>query len=128
MAAWTGGELAAIEGTDELHMQTRRPDGGLRNPVTMWVVRVGDDLYVRSVRGTGGLWYRHATERNEARVRSGGVTTDVTLARESDADVNERIDAAYRAKYQQRYPDNIVATTLTDEARASTLKLRPQGT
>lgn len=28
----------------------------LLNPVTIWVVRVGDDLYVRSYEGRGGAW------------------------------------------------------------------------
>src|SRR5438552_153939 len=54
MAAWTSDELERIAKADELHIASRRRDGALRDPVTVWVVRDGDDLYVRSVNGRTG--------------------------------------------------------------------------
>ena len=54
MAAWTGDELAKIGTADELDIAALQADGTLCNPVTIWVVRHGDDLYVRSYRGSGG--------------------------------------------------------------------------
>ena len=69
--------------------------GALGNAVTIWVVRVGDDLY------------------------------DVTFVTEADADVNRRVDAAYRAKYRDQgaeWVDPMVAAP----ARAATLKLAPR--
>jgi hypothetical protein len=36
---------------EELEIASARRDGTLRQPVTIWVVRHGDDLYVRSVNG-----------------------------------------------------------------------------
>jgi hypothetical protein len=51
MTTWTSDELDNIGNADELQLTTRRPDGSLRNPVTIWVVRHGDDLYIRSYRG-----------------------------------------------------------------------------
>jgi hypothetical protein len=51
MTAWTREELSKIEAADELELATLRRDGTLRNPVTIWVVRHGDDLYIRSWRG-----------------------------------------------------------------------------
>jgi hypothetical protein len=50
----------------------------------------------------------------------------VTFA-EVDAsdDVNDKIDAAFRAKYH-RYAASIVNSTLTPQARAATLKLTPR--
>ena len=55
MTAWTSDELTRIGTADELEIASARPDGTLRNPRTIWVVRVGDDLYVRSMYGrTGG--------------------------------------------------------------------------
>ena len=50
-AAWTDDEVAAIGTAEELGLASRRPDGSLRPFVTIWVVRVGDQLYVRSVNG-----------------------------------------------------------------------------
>jgi Uncharacterized protein conserved in bacteria (DUF2255) len=49
MAGWTSQDLAAIGEAEELKLASKRPDGTLRNPVTMWVVRRGDDFYLRSV-------------------------------------------------------------------------------
>jgi hypothetical protein len=54
MTAWTSDELTKIGGAEELELASRRHDGTLRNPVTMWVVRHGDNLYVRSVQAPGG--------------------------------------------------------------------------
>ena len=51
MTTWTSDELDKIGNAEELRLATQRPDSTLRNPVTIWVVRHGDDLYIRSYRG-----------------------------------------------------------------------------
>ena len=51
MTRWTSDEIARIGAADELELAALRRDGTLRNPVTIWVVRHGDDLYVRSAYG-----------------------------------------------------------------------------
>jgi hypothetical protein len=124
MTAWTGDELASIGTADELDIAPLRAGGTLRNPVTIWVVRYGDDLYVRSARGPGGAWFRAAQERHEGRVQAGGIEKDVTFAEETDPAVNDQIDAAYRGKYH-RYSRSYVDPIVTPEARATTLKLVP---
>ena len=91
--------------------------------MTIWVVRHGDDLYVRSVNGRGSSWFRGAEARHEAHVEAGGVDKDVRLI-ETD-DLNDEIDDAYRAKYH-RYAESIVSSIITAEARAATLKLVPR--
>ncbi len=48
MMAWTDEELDRIGNAQELEIAALRADGTLRGPVTIWVVREGDDLYVRS--------------------------------------------------------------------------------
>ena len=95
----------------------------LRNSTTIWVVRLGDDLYVRSVNGRTGTWFRGAQDRHEARIQAGGVGKDVLLV-ETD-DLGDEIDAAYRTKYR-RYAASIVGSVLTPEAKAATLKLVPR--
>jgi hypothetical protein len=120
---WTNEELSAVATPDELRIATRRRDGTLRDPVTIWHVRVGDDLYVRSVNGPASGWYRGAQTRHEARISAGGVEKDVTLIR-ADPDIGDQIDAEYRSKYG-RYAENTLRRISSPEARSTTLKLVP---
>ena len=124
MNEWTSDELRAIGEADELELATRRADGTLRAPVTIWVVRHGADLYVRSWRGRGGVWFRRLMDRPDGRINAGGIDRDVAFAEETDPAVNDRIDAAYRAKYR-RYP-TYVEPMVAPAARAATLKLGPR--
>jgi hypothetical protein len=126
MSVWTNDELSKIGTAEELQIAPYRRNGILRNPVTIWVVRVDDDLYVRSYRGRGGAWFRAAQVSHKGRIRAGGVEKDVTFVEESDPDINDKIDAAYRTKYR-RYPQ-YVAPMVTAEARSTTLKLVPRST
>jgi hypothetical protein len=90
----------------------------------IWVVRVGDDLYVRSVNGRASDWFRGVQTRHEGRIRAGGVDKDVTFVEETDPKVNDQIDAAYHTKYD-RYPQ-YVAPMVTPVVRAATIKLVPR--
>jgi hypothetical protein len=122
MSTWTPNELDKIGNAEELQLASVRRDGTLRQPVTMWFVRHGDDLYVRSVNGRTSSWFRGAQLRYQAHIRAGGIDKDVHLV-ETD-DLNDEIDAAYRTKYH-RYADNIVSSILSAKAGAATLKLVP---
>jgi hypothetical protein len=123
MAVWTRDELDKIGAAEELELASVRRDGTLRNPVTMWVVRGGDSLYVRSVNGRDSSWFRGAQARHEGHIHAGGVDRDVTLVETGDA--NDEVDAGYHAKYGRRYP-SIVPTIVAPEARAAMLKLVPR--
>ena len=125
MAIWTSDELNKIGTAEELRIGTRRRDGTLRNPVTIWVVRLGDELFVRSVNGRTSSWFRGVQVLHEGHIRAGGVDKDVTLEDESSSDINDRIDAAYRTKYQ-RYAASIIDHIISAEARSATIKLIPR--
>jgi len=103
---------------------SRRRDGTLRNPRTIWVVRVGDDLFVRSMNGRAGGWFPATQVRHQGHIGAGGVDKDVTFA-EADPDLNDQIDAAYRDKYR-RYGERIIGGVVNPEARAATIKLVPR--
>jgi hypothetical protein len=123
MATWNADELAAIAAASELQIAARRADGTLRKPVTIWVVRVGEDLYVRSVRGSEGSWYRGAREHNQGRVEAGGVERDVDFVAAGHG-LDEDIDAAYQEKYG--YSSSAVDHITSPEARETTIRLVPR--
>lgn len=124
MTRWTGDQLDQVGRAEELQIASIRRDGTLRKSVTVWVVRHGDDLYVRSVRGRTAHWFRGTQERHEGRIRAGGIQQDVTLV-DADHDIDDELDAAYRAKYH-RYAGSILNSVLTPEARSTTIKLVPR--
>jgi hypothetical protein len=124
MTTWTRDELTAIGESDELELASRRRDGTLRNPVTIWVVPLGDDLYVRSVNGPDAAWFRGTRARHEGRIRAGGVEKDVGFV-DADHGSDDEIDAAYRTKYH-RYSDATIRSIMSPDARATTIKLVPR--
>jgi len=99
----------------------------LQIPVIIWVVRVGDDLYVRSVIGRTSAWFRGVLVRHEGRIQAGGLQKDVTFVETPDPETNEQIDTAYATKYG-RYAASIIDSINGPAARAATLKLVPGST
>ncbi len=124
MTTWTGDELTRIGEAEELQLASARPDGTLRPYVTMWVVRAGDDLYVRSAYGPDNPWFRRARASGVGRIRAAGLERDVTFA-EAAPGVHAAIDAAYHTKYD-RYGPRIVGTVVGPEVEAVTIKLVPR--
>ena len=122
---WTSNELNEIGTTEELQITSLRRDGTLRNPVTIWVVRLGDDLYIRSVNGRTAAWFRGAQVRHEGHIQAGGVDKEVTFMEESASNINDQIDAVYRAKYR-RYAASIINHITGPEARSATIKVVPR--
>jgi hypothetical protein len=124
MTRWTSDELNKIGGAKELEIASLRRDGTMRKPVTIWVVRIGDDLYVRSAYGRTAAWFRGTQVRHEGRISAGGIEKDVVFD-DADPAVGDQIDAAYRNKYRRhgaQYVDPMVAP----EARSTTIKLVPR--
>lgn len=120
--AWTTKELTTLEEEQLLRIATTRPDGTLRNPVIIWAVVVGNELYVRSVRGDAGGWYRHLQQDPRARITSGAVERDVTAVA-TDQALAQEIDAAYLSKFG---PSSAVDSITTPAAKATTLELVPR--
>ena len=126
MTMWTSEELTKVGTAEELKISSLRRDGTLRKPVIIWVVRHGDDLYVRSVYGRTSAWFRGTQVRYEGHIQAGGVEKDVIFMEETDPGINDKIDTAYLTKYS-RYPQ-YVAPMVTPDVRAATLKLVPRPT
>lgn len=125
MATWTSDELAKIDAADELQLASLRRDDTLRKPVTIWVVRDGDDLYVRSMHGPAGAWFRRTQTTNAGRISAGGVDKDVAFVVDTESALNDRVDAAFRTKYR-RYGERFIRSVVNSGARESTIRLVPR--
>jgi hypothetical protein len=123
-ATWTADELDRIAAAEELEIAVLRPGGKVGKAVPIWVVRVGDELYVRSWRGPSGGWYRAAQATRAGHIRAAGIERDVALT-DADQDVNDAVDAALRSKYG-RYGSSYVTPMTQPPARGTTLKLTPR--
>jgi len=126
VTASAGDKLDKLGGSEEVQIASIGRDGKLGKPVTIWVVRHGDDLYVRSVRGRNAHWFRGTLETHEGQIRAGGIRQEVTFV-EADHSIDHEVDAAYRTKYR-RYAGSILNSVLTTEARSTTTKLTPRST
>jgi hypothetical protein len=126
MTGWTSEELNKIETAEELEIASLRQDRTLRKPTTIWVVRVGDDLYVRSAYGPTSAWFRATRVHHEGRIQAGGVNKDVSFVDAgADKDLNDQIDIAYRTKYRH-YEETYVKPMVTPEVRTTTIKIVPR--
>ena len=123
--AWSPDELAAFEAADEVRLAVRRTDGTLRRPVTIWLVRVGDDLFVRSVNGSSATWYRPVQARHEGHLEAGGTGGRDVALELAGPGLDDQIDAAYQAKYRS-YPDTYVNAIIAGAARETSLRLLPR--
>jgi hypothetical protein len=127
MTGWTDDQLDRVGEADQLEVASVRDDGSLRPFRTVWVVRLGDELFVRSAYGPGNGWYRLAKATGIGRIKSAGVIRDVAFVDvpSGDADLHDALDAEYLRKYGPNHAPRIVATVLGD-ARETTLRLEAQ--
>jgi hypothetical protein len=122
MTAWTDEDLTDIGGADELRIAPRRRDGTLQAPRIIWVVRHGDDVFVRSVNGADGAWFRGVQAMHAGHISAGDVDADVLLE-DADHDLDDVIDEEYRRKYGRS--STAVARITSPEARSTTIRLVP---
>ena len=121
MSNWTADELQALDRVKEIRVAGRRRDGSLRTLTIIWHVVLDGNLYVRSVRGVEGSWYKGVIRHYEGAISWGGQTRDVTYI--ADATVDEQIDAAYFDKYGN---GSSTRAMVTATAKATTLRVEPR--
>ncbi|CCH89005.1 conserved protein of unknown function [Modestobacter italicus] len=113
-----------VDAAGELSIAVRRPDTSLRRETPIWVVRLNDQVFVRTWYRRESGWFGAALVSGRARVRVPGLTADVTVedVGSAAADLRAGLDDAYRRKYGSRGAGSMV----TDEAAATTLRLAPE--
>lgn len=119
LTVWTVEELTAIAGANELTVAPLRDDGTVLSPRIVWVVRRGDDVYIRSVNGDEGAWFRGVQRHHAGQISAGGVEVDVSF---EDADHN--LDDAINEEYRRKYGRSTAVERITSpKAQATTLRV-----
>ena len=109
--------------TDDLHIAPFRADGTIYGtPTWIWSVVVDGDLYVRAYNGTSSSWYKAAVKQKAGKITAAEQTTEVCFE-PADGEVNDRIDAAYRAKYSS---SPYLKAMISDRARSATVRISPR--
>ena len=123
MSTWTSDTARAMTAPEEVQVATRRPDGTLRRPRTIWIVRDGERVFIRSTNGRGADWFRAATATGGGQIQARGTAYDVRFTEVHDEADLAAADAGYRAKYG--HYASIVDHLAEAGQRAATLEVHP---
>lgn len=116
-------ELKKIDKADDLKISPFRADGiTYGTPTWIWAVEVEGDLYVRAYNGIHSSWYQSAVKQKAGRIHAAGMVKEVTFETASGP-VNNKIDEAYRAKYNQ---SPYLPPMISHRAIAATIKIVPR--
>ena len=116
--------LNLLHETDEVYIETRREADSPEHRTIIWVVVVGGEVFVRSVRGPKGRWYREISSHSEGALHAQGNRIPVHAASTTDGPTVDAVSAALRSKYEESWPGP-TAAMLRPEVLPTTLKLSP---
>ncbi len=94
-----------------------------QSPVVIWAVVAGDDVFVRSWRGTKGRWYSDLAAGGSATLEFAGRRLAVRAIPASDADAVERTSREILRKYQR---SSHAQEMVRAEILPTTLRLKPR--
>jgi hypothetical protein len=116
--------LRLLDETREVCIETRRDDDSPEHRTVIWVVVVEGEVFVRSVRGRRGRWYREISSNPEGALHVQGDRLPVHAAQATEGAIVDAVSAAFRSKYQQSSPASTEAI-VRPETLPTTLKLSP---
>ncbi|MDP9028093.1 MAG: DUF2255 family protein [Actinomycetota bacterium] len=123
---WNRATLQALADAKEVDVTPIDADGSRRASRTIWSIGVGEELYVRSWKGRGAVWFRDvlATGRGKIAVTGGGVSHLVTFEEvDAAAAVQVQISATFLTKYAA---DGYAGAMNEDAPLGATLRLLPR--
>jgi hypothetical protein len=114
------GTLATSEEAD---IETSEGPGAPVHRTTVWPVVEGGDVYVRSLNGEAGRWYREALANPDVVLHVGGVALPARAVHTPDPDSI----AAASAGLQRKYADSpYLESMIRDEILEATLRFEPR--
>lgn len=124
MANWSEQELRKLAQTDDLHISPFRADGTTYGtPTWIWSVVVDGELFVRAYNGQNSSRYQSAIAQKTGRITAAGMTKEVSFE-PVDGPINDRVDEAYRTKYEN---SPYLNPMIGNRARSATVKVTPRG-
>jgi hypothetical protein len=94
-----------------------------KSAVVIWVVVADDAVFVRSVYGARGRWYRDLAAGGSATLEFSGRSAPVRAIPESDPGAVDRASGEYLRKYQ---PSPYASAMVKPEVLPTTLRLEPR--
>jgi hypothetical protein len=119
MANFEADTLEALRATERIAIRDKHPD----KAVPIWVVVAGDKVFVRSVYGTPGRWYRDLADGGPAVLAIAGQEMPVQAIPEGGAPAVAAASAAYLQKYGS---SSYAQAMVQPEVLAHTLRLEPR--
>jgi hypothetical protein len=116
--------LRLLDETKEVRIETRRDGDSPEHRTIIWVVVVEGEVFVRSVRGAKGRWYREISSNPEGALHVHNDRLTVRAAPATDEATVDAVSAAFRSKYQQSSPASTEAM-VRPESLPTTVKLSP---
>ena len=107
----------------EVQEVTIRTEKHPNSAVVIWVVVADNEVFVRSVYGTKGRWYRDLAAGGPATLEFAGHQLAVQAIPESDPAAIARASREYLAKYQ---PSPYAQAMVKSEVLATTVRLEPR--
>jgi hypothetical protein len=115
--------LRTLDETEEVEIETSAQDGRRRRTI-IWVVVSDGAVYVRSVRGPAGRWYRELTARPDGVLHAAGLHLPVHAVGTADPATVAAVSQALRRKYDRKWPQE-TASMLREHTLSTTLRLEP---
>jgi len=120
MATFDADTLRALRDVQEVAIRTEKhPDSA----VVIWVVAADDEVFVRSVRGVRGRWYRDLARGGSATLEFARRRLAVQALPASDAASIARASEEYLRKYR---PSPYAQSMVRDDVLSTTLRLEPR--
>jgi hypothetical protein len=113
-----------LDETEEVRIETRRDEDAPVHRTTIWVVTVDGEVFVRSVRGEKGRWYREVSANPSAALHAGDRRIPVRGVPVTDEQAIEAVSEAYQSKYGRTWHGPTRAM-LRPETLPTTLELEP---
>jgi hypothetical protein len=116
--------LRLIDGVREVRIETSRDEDAPAHRTTIWVVTMDGSVFVRSVRGGKGRWYREVSANPAAALHVGDDRIPVRAVPVTDDATIAAVSEAYREKYGRTSPGSTRAMVQPDTL-PTTLRLEP---